>query len=298
MSSDEEEVYRLLMALDARVQQSGESGDDSLLLDPRAEDWAARLRKALGTWDASQRINPVAVIQRLAYFHWFRYQALPDGQNQRDLRSALTCFRTLADQVPGPVVPADLRRILAPTHPPPANETERLMAEGARASLEFQESGEPALLGVAVELTRDAVAAASPGDPNLPSCLMNLGTYLSIRFEMKGAGADLDAAIDAGRRALAMTPAGNPNRPFMLSNLGNSLSIRYERDQDIEDLNAAINITQQALAAAPAGSSRVAALNNLGLSLTRRYERTGNIDDLNGGIAAQQAAGAAASADG
>ena len=298
MSSDEDKVYRLLMALDARVKQSGESGDASLLLDPRAEDWAAQLRKALSTLDGSQRVHPADVISVLAYFHWFRYQALPDGQNRGDLRSALTCFRALADQVPGPVVPADLRRILAPIHPAPANETERLMAEGAKAYLECQESGEPALLGVAVALTRDAVAAASPGDPNLPSCLMNLVAYLSIRFEMKGASADLDAAIDAGRRALAMIPAGNPNRPLALSNLGNSLSTRYERDQDIEDLNAAIDITQQALAAAPAGPAMVAALNNLGLSLARRYERTGNIDDLNAGIAAQQEAAAAASADG
>ncbi len=206
MSSGEDEVYRVLMALDARVKQSGESGDGSLLLDPRAEDWAARLRKALGTLDGSQRVHPAAVISVLAYYHWFRYQALPDGQNQRDLRSALTCFRALADQVPGPAVPADLRRILAPIRPPPANETARLMAEGAKAYLEFQDSGESALLGVAVALTRDAVAAASPGDPNLPSCHMNLGAYLSIRFEMKGAGADLDAAIDAGRRALSHDP--------------------------------------------------------------------------------------------
>jgi tetratricopeptide (TPR) repeat protein len=298
MGSDEDEVYRLLNALEARIKQCGESGDASLVLDPRAADWAAKLRKALSTLDGSQRVRPAAVISVLAYFHWFRYQALPEGQNQRDLRSALTCFRALADQVPGPVVPDDLRRILAPTNPPPANETERLMAEGARAYLEFQESGDPALLGVAVALTRDALTAASSGDSNLSSCLMNLASFLSIRFEMKGAGADLDAAIDAGRRGLAMTPARNPNRPFMLSNLGNSLSMRYERDQDIEDLNAAIDITQQALAAAPAGPSSVAALNNLGLSLTRRYERTGNIDDLNAGIAAQQAAVAAAPADG
>src|ERR1700677_729324 len=97
----EDSVDRLLAALDARIRRFDESGDPSEVLDPVASDEAARLWEAAQPAGGDPHAVSVDALMVLAHLPFARYKALPGGQGQNDLRTALGLLDMLADRAPG-----------------------------------------------------------------------------------------------------------------------------------------------------------------------------------------------------
>ncbi|MGO9081500.1 MAG: hypothetical protein ACLQDY_21080 [Streptosporangiaceae bacterium] len=115
------------------------------------------------------------VLTTLAHLHLSRYQALPRGQDQDDLRKARALFGVLADRAPERV-PDQVRVVLSDA------DAYQLATEGARAFTEYERTGRPGELDTAVTALQDAVTATLPGAPGLAARLSVLGSSLRTRF--------------------------------------------------------------------------------------------------------------------
>ena len=302
---------RLTVMLEARVEQFADSGDASAVLDPAALDEAGRLLEVIGRAGGDVRGAPVAVLRTLANFHFARFQALPDDQDEDDLQEALALFSVLANRAPEQV-PAQILAFLSTARRGPAGGSEagggatgggatgggaarghpdQHTSAGVRAFREYQRTGRTETLAAAITAFRNAVAATPPGDPSLPSRLSNLGGGLLTRFRRAGDAADLDDAITAGRRAADLAPPGHIELPVILSNLGSSLLTRFERTGAYPDLDDAIAAGRRGAHLAPPQHPHLPAiLSNLGNSLSTRFDRTGNAADLDDAITARRRA--------
>ena len=275
---------RLLAALRARIRRFAQSEDPSGVLDSAALIEADQLWKAAQPADGDPHSVSVDVLTVLAGLHYARYQALPGGEGQNDLRTALGLFGMLADRAPDQV-PDQIRDLLAAASPESPSGAEHLTAKGAGAFSEYERTRRPEALDAALTAFRDAVAAIPPGHPYLPAMLSNLEIALRTRFNRAGEAADLDAAIGAGQRAVDLAPLAHPGLAAMLSNLGSSLCARFEWAGDGADLDAAIDAGQRAVDLAPPGDSGLAKyLSNLGTARLRRFERSGDGADLDAAI--------------
>jgi len=156
-----------------------------VVLDPAALAEAARLWEAAQPADGDPQAVSVDALTALADLHFARHQALPDGQDQADLRAALGLFGMVADRASDRVTDK-VRSFLAATQPEPPDDAERLTVTGASAFSEYQRSGRPEVLDVALTALRGAVAATSPGHPHHAMRLSSLGAILHTRFERAG----------------------------------------------------------------------------------------------------------------
>jgi hypothetical protein len=77
---------RLVAALNSRIAQFAGSGTLSTVLDPAALNKASRLREGALSADGDVRTVSADVLTVPACLHWSRYQVLPAGQDQDDLR--------------------------------------------------------------------------------------------------------------------------------------------------------------------------------------------------------------------
>jgi hypothetical protein len=221
----------------------------------------------------------------LAYLYLARFYAMPDGQGRDDDSSTALGFFGVLEGLAPDRVPPDIRRLLHSASREPADELDRLTAEGAAAFGEHERTGRPELLDEAVAAFREVMAAAGPDHPNAVVFLSNLGGTLYARFELAGDPADLDAAIDTGRRAVESAPHGHPHLGAFLSNLGGSLCARFELAGDPADLDAAIDAGRRAVESAPPGHPDQATyMSTLSSSLFRRFELAGDPADLDAAI--------------
>lgn len=292
---------RLQAALDARIQRYIATGDSSAVLDPAALDEVAQLWEATHSPGGVAPTVPLDVLTVLAYFHWSRYEALPEGQGGEDLEPACALFELLLERSPERV-PDEILRLSGTTSPPKrTDEPGWLIVEGACAFNIYQRTGRSGVLDVAVEAFQTALAAITRaaitrGDRDLPMCLTNLGNALTARFEQNHEMGDLDAAINAAQQAVATTPSDDPARATYLSNLSNALCIRAKWLRSSVDLDAAIDIGQKAVAAAPQGYSKIPSyLTNLANAFSARFEQMGDSADLDVAIDCRQQAVAAGS---
>ena len=80
-------LKRLMDSLHQRVVRYIDRQDPTGILDPRALDEAGQLAAAVyGSRGSSQAVDALSL---LAWLHYCRYRALPDGQDQEDLQSAI-----------------------------------------------------------------------------------------------------------------------------------------------------------------------------------------------------------------
>jgi hypothetical protein len=94
--------------------------------------------------------------------------------------------------------------------------------------MRYRRTGELVHLDEAVEVGRQAVAAAPADHPDRPMYLSNLGNGLRTRFRRAGKLADLNEAIEVGRQAVAAISKHHPDRPSCLLNLSSGLRTRFE----------------------------------------------------------------------
>src|SRR4051794_22181368 len=108
---------RWIEAMQARLEQVSASQDLSLVLEEAALTEARELAGFLLDDAASN----LAGSYLLGWLHWYRYQALPEGQDQQDLRSAVAMFsQCFINGVSG--MPEQLLPILADQAAPAAAE--------------------------------------------------------------------------------------------------------------------------------------------------------------------------------
>nr|MDT0520536.1 CHAT domain-containing protein [Streptomyces sp. DSM 41633] len=245
------------------------------VLEPGAVAELHRLTETLRENEGDLQVRHV-----LGWLHWYRFQALPEGEDGHDLAAAVDmftpCFLAEMDDIPGP-----LRPVLA-------GELFTAAADLLRQALD---SPDPELISASVDLWRQLVDAIPTGHPDRFSCLSNLGTALRVRFERMGQWQDLDDAIAVVHAALDAIPTDHPDRASGLSNLGNALQARFGRTGRPEDLDAAIDAGRAAVhSVAPDHPSRAMYLSDVGNALRVRFGLGGQWEDLDGAVSAGQAA--------
>jgi tetratricopeptide (TPR) repeat protein len=307
-----------LAGLKMRLDEAIAENDLASLLDPGIRAEALRLTEIL---DESGDLEARYV---LGWFHWLRFLALPEGQDNGALMSAASmftpCFVSGLDGLPEPLLPLLAERAAALTE----TALERALDSGDSALLSasislwfrivnalaaddlrrvmwlsnlgvalrtlFERTGDLASLDAAIQAGRAAADAFPAGHPDRAAALSNLGVALRTRFECTGDLPDLDAAIEAGRAAVDAA-AGHPGLPMALSNLAGTLQARYLMSWAISDLDAATEAARAAVGAAPPSDpDRAKYLSNLGIALQARFERSSDQADLDAAIEAGQAA--------
>ncbi|MFF7174775.1 CHAT domain-containing tetratricopeptide repeat protein [Streptomyces pseudovenezuelae] len=257
--------------MQARLRRIDEDHGLSPVLGPEALREARELAESQDEGDVDAQLT-------LGAFHWCRYLALPEGEDQADLVAAAEAF-----VLPFVFGIADLPESLLPLLAGAAFPLAIQMSQLALASPDTDVVFASAILW-------QRIAQATPtDDPNRPGRLTNLGHALQARFGRTGSLEDLDTAIAAMQEALETAPASHPDRAMMLSNSGDALRLRFEQTGSLEDLDTAIAAMQEALETAPASHpDRAGRLSTLGLTLLRRFERTGSLEDLDTAIAKGQ----------
>lgn len=247
-----------------------ETRDPTLVLTDAARCAGARLAELLRTAK-----DDLEARHKLGWWHWYRYLALPDDEDQEAWDSAahvLTpCFVAGVDDLPGPLIP-----VLAHFA---ADEAEELLARAILAD-------DALALARAVALWERIVAATPPDNPRLPEMLANLGTALQARHRWSASIGELDAAIDALRRAVALL-AGDPAEHLaaIRSNLAGALSSRFAATGHTDDLDESIEIMRTVMASVPPGDpARLAYQSNLSSALATRFERRGARPDLDDAV--------------
>jgi hypothetical protein len=272
----------LLDAITARLGQIGESGDPAPALEPEALSQAAQLFELIREDQADLQSRLL-----LGVLHWCRYQALPAGEDQEDLRTAvrmfIPCFTAgvHAELLPRPLLPvlADQasssalrllgealssreprliatavglhRRLVAATSASHPQRACRLSNLGIALRAQFEATGDPRELDEAVQFMRDALAAASGDRDERAIYTSNLGVTLWTRFHQTGMPADLDEGIQLMRLGVADTPVDHPNRIARLTKLGKALGVRAELADDRAAREEADRILGEARATGP-----------------------------------------------
>jgi hypothetical protein len=237
-----------LSALQDRLSRADAQRDPTLLLTPDAELIAADLAAATDTG------TDLEAAGTLGWYHWERYQVLPDGQDRDDLIAALDCFRAVYQADPG-AVPEQVREVLA-------DDASAALVDAwsaSRRSLDliraYENGGHqhlPVLLE-AIAAGRVAVAATPEGDPDRPTRLTNLGIALQLLFERTGDTGVLAEAVATGRDALAASSHDDPDRAKYMTNLSAALLLQFGRTGDTGVLAEVVQVARDAVAATPHG---------------------------------------------
>ncbi|KAA9379164.1 tetratricopeptide repeat protein [Microbispora cellulosiformans] len=265
----------LLQALQERLQRVSATQDPSLVLEQAALTQAARLAETL-RGDKTD----LQALHLLGWLSWYRYLALPEGQDRADLDTAVDaftpCFINGSESLPEPLLPVLAGRAVSIA----AEVLSRALGPASQA-----------LLPAAVQLWQRIVNATPADHPERAGMLSNLGIALRTRFERTGAMTDLNEAIQRQHQAVQVTPTDHPDRAAMLSNLGSALHERFRRTGAVTDLNDAIQQLHQAVQITPTDHPNSAGrLSILGIALRTRFERTGAMTDLNDAIQRQHQA--------
>ncbi|MFG2133888.1 CHAT domain-containing protein [Streptomyces sp. NPDC048751] len=235
----------------------------------------------LQSWSEARRLAPfladgldLEVGQALGWLHWYRYAALPEGEGDADLDTAIELFTPSflngVDALPAALLPI-LRDAIVPS--------------ADHALLQAMSSAEPAWLSAAVNLWQRILATTPADDPGRAGTLANLGIALQTRYERVGDGADLDEAVRVSRDAVQTASTRDPGREKILGNLGNALRLRFERTADPADLNEAVEALQEVVRATPPDApNRAGRLNNLSIALRLRGERNGDRADADAAV--------------
>ncbi|MGQ4380273.1 CHAT domain-containing protein [Streptomyces sp. SAS_267] len=309
---------------------------------------AARLERVSETESLAPVLEPMALVEAreltalildderdldarflLGWLHWYRYHALPKGQDHDDqlamVEMFLPCFigGTDLELLPEQLVPylayravphaeelllraaasSDLhlittaaelwRRIADHAERDPADCSSALQNLAALLQMKFLRTGLAADLDEAIRVGREAVAATPADDPDRGARLSNLGGSLRTSFERTGALADLDEAIRVGREAVDLTPAGGPERAAALTNLSTTLRAGFVQVGLVAGLDEAVGLGREAVSLTPAGEpGRAVRLANLGAVLLARYDVAGVLDDLGEAIRVSREAAA------
>ncbi|TRV81502.1 CHAT domain-containing protein [Streptomyces sp. 130] len=256
----------------------------------------------------------------LGWFHWYRAQGLPEGEDEQDLERArdflLHHFITdgsgaipepLAATIALMAIPSALahhsRTVLAPDglsvdvavrlwtrviealEPDDSLRAHCLTCLSTMLQIRSWLGGGVEDVDEAVRLGREAVALSRGTDA--ASALSALATALRDRYGFAQAIGDLDEAIETGRRAVRAARPDEEDMPGYLSNLCTMLLLRHGRTSDSADLDDAIRLGRRAVALTqPENPDRAARLSNLSLALQNRFAGTADSAGLDEAVEA------------
>jgi tetratricopeptide (TPR) repeat protein len=288
-------------------------GDDSGVLDQAAAAAARRLWKSALPESGEPQEAPLDVVEVLAFFHFSRYRALPEGEDEAALQDTLSFYALLANQAPERV-PEEIMLVLqdVEVEEESVDDVLELAARATRASKEYDKTGDVRLLDLAqaaLEESIDIFSVQGSSSPEVDQAglLTNLAAVYITRFDHSGDTVHLDAAVDASRQAAAALSPESSRRPLILSNLAAILSKRFvwkmgsltvdgeiSRDvalDNLGDLDDAIEIVRKALRTMPEDDPAAAVLfANVASWLRVRFELTGSRFDLDAAIQVGQVA--------
>ncbi len=328
-------VDSLLRDLQERVAAytRGDCTDSTLVLADEAEANARALWRAArsASLDGSM---PFYVVGLLALLHYFRYAALPLGQDRNDLQAALVLFahvyRVEPERVPNhllemrlsddndkPVIPENVGEV-PDAFGMPAWVSGSYSSWSYPSSYDYMVSygpdwwtreatvllartptdEDPEAVERAISLLRQAVQHTPADHADYAERLSDLRDALRIQFERTGRPEHLDEAVEYGRAAVAATPQDDYQRAAILNNLGAVLGTRFYRSRSRADLDEAITIYREAVEVVPAShSDRLTFLVNLGNALGNRIDQTDDQTDLDEYITIYRRAAEAAPPD-
>jgi tetratricopeptide (TPR) repeat protein len=211
----------------------------------------------------------MAARQALGWYHWFRYQALPEGEDEDELLAAVVVLLPLIDVRPD-IVPASLADLF---HASDDGRADRLAALGTALLRRARATPEREVARAAVDVLERAVTAM-PGGPQEADVTGNLATAWLTCFERTSDLSLLDHAVDCARRAAALPSEGQHS---LLGNLGAVLLARHRRTRSPDDLAGSISASRAALAGAPHSP---VVLVQLGSALRIRHQRQARRADL------------------
>ena len=227
----------LLAAVRDVLERVATSENLSTVLEADALDAARQLAGMLRDDDGDLNARYL-----LGWLHWYRYQALPEGQDRADLVAAIEALAPCSIAGAGEL-PTALRPVLADHAVPVATELMR----------DARILAEPELTAARADLWQRIVAATPNDHPGRAARLSNMGIAIQAKFKQTRALLDADAAISAAQEAVEATPAEHPDHAGMVTNLGLALQARFDCTGELADLDAAIEAQQTAVAAAPPG---------------------------------------------
>ena len=99
---------QLIEELSERIRTFAESGDPTGVLDAAVPGLARDLDESLTQHSRDAAPNVVPAVIALVSVHWIRYQILPNGQDQDDLRACLKWSAALLPVAPE-LVPEPVR---------------------------------------------------------------------------------------------------------------------------------------------------------------------------------------------
>ncbi|MBE1489173.1 CHAT domain-containing protein [Plantactinospora soyae] len=288
--SDVSGVAAAVDELDRHVDRYAEQGNAEAILSPDVSAVADRIR-ALTAPDGLTAHAALA----LARFHWCRYLALPEGEDDADQSLAIELFTALWHIDPE-VVPAPVRALLEQGSDGPGTAHND---HGVGLFAHYERTGDSEALDVALAAFEAAVTACQAGDPQLRRYLSNLAGAHLARFGERGAGSDLDEAIAIGLRAAGLDGGDERSRAATMGNLAVALRTRFEYTERLSDLDESIACERAALGILSAGHPDTNAyLAGLANGLRLRFAATGQRHDLDEAIvSARQAVDTAVPGD-
>ena len=129
-----------LAELVSRIERFIEGGDSGVL-DQAATATARRLWESAVPESGDPQEAPLSVVEVLAFFHFIRYQVLPEGEDEAALQDALSLYALLAKQAPERV-PEEIMFLLQEIEVEEENVDDvlKLAARATRASKEYDKS--------------------------------------------------------------------------------------------------------------------------------------------------------------
>ena len=260
--------------LQEALKSASDSGDPAVVLRQAAADAAENLTAAAGL-DSDPGPEPslkLAICYVLGWYHWFRYQALPEGGDQEALAAALVMFMPLARTQPD-LMPGVLGGIL---HNPDPAEAAELVALGTAVLAQARATPGAAAARTAAELLELALSALPDCADEAVTALGNLAAAQLTLYERTGDPRSLDRAVEYGRRAAAIP---GPRQGVQMGTLTMVLLTRHGRTGSDEDLEESIRAGRAALHGT-APEHLPTALIQLGGALRARFAWQGRREDL------------------
>jgi hypothetical protein len=220
---------------------------------------------------------PLAVAVPVAWLHWCRFKALPENDDQADLRDAMQLFAELA-KVNLALVPEELRQNWPGGRVTPESEVAYTAAvDLLRAAFDSDDAGQ---MDAAIDALSELAHTIPGDDENRPALLVNLGIALRARRNEKAGVDDLGKAVEAMREAVLLTSTSNPKLVDCLEHLISTLQIRFADTGSSSDLDEIIEVGRRIMILADDDADVGSSLDILADALDVRSERTGSLDDL------------------
>ena len=255
------------------------SQQPTALFDPLAVQAADRVRSVC------ELPADLDAADALGLFHFVRFMSMSGTDGDAEFMRAAELYESVYDREPDRVPPV-LRAMIARHRGESTAAVEQgsarlpeLSARVEQLMAGYSRTGSVEVLTEAIDLLRQGMRIAPPGDPTRISLAVNLSLALWMLSERTGASDALAEAADLGRAVVGATDPAHPSRPGRLSNLGLILRSLYERTERFEVLQEAVDVSRAAVAASSEGHpARRKSLSNLAVVLGRLVQHTGQHD--------------------